>query len=284
MAAVEGSSEPLKYQTWVLKVYIHCEGCKKKVKKVLQNIEGVYTTSIDSQLHKVTVTGNVESETLIRKLVKSGKHAELWPEKTEKKEKKPAKSGAKNDKEAAKSGDNGGDGKKAVESSEGKPAAKNSEPTDAGGGQNESNSDEKPAGSPTSAPADEKSNESDTADKPSGGSGGKKKKKKGQNANNANNNGDESHVGPTSAEQLVGPPPSTSLPRQQLYPYPPYAQPVYAVSYNTAYPSTTHGASYYAAPPPYANMHPPQPYYYPPPPPESDNMFSDENPNGCSVM
>lgn len=27
-------------QTWVLKVSIHCEGCKKKVKKVLQSIEG----------------------------------------------------------------------------------------------------------------------------------------------------------------------------------------------------------------------------------------------------
>ncbi|XP_057475725.1 heavy metal-associated isoprenylated plant protein 36-like [Actinidia eriantha] len=71
--------EPLNYQTWVLKVSIHCEGCKRKVKKVLQSIDGVYTTTIDLQQHKVTVTGNVEAETLIKKLIKAGKHAEVWP-------------------------------------------------------------------------------------------------------------------------------------------------------------------------------------------------------------
>jgi hypothetical protein len=42
---------------------------------------GVYTTTVDSQQHKVTVTGNVEADTLIKKLLRSGKHAELWPEK-----------------------------------------------------------------------------------------------------------------------------------------------------------------------------------------------------------
>lgn len=70
--------EVLKAQTLVLKVHIHCEGCKKKVKRVLQRIEGVYTTTVDSAQQKVTVTGNVDSETLIKKLLKNGKHAELW--------------------------------------------------------------------------------------------------------------------------------------------------------------------------------------------------------------
>lgn len=40
---------------------------------------------------KVVVTGNVDSETLIKKLVKTGKHAELWPEKADSKEKKQSK-------------------------------------------------------------------------------------------------------------------------------------------------------------------------------------------------
>ncbi|CAA2996730.1 heavy metal-associated isoprenylated plant 36 [Olea europaea subsp. europaea] len=71
----------LQYTTWVLKVSMHCEGCKKKVKKVLQAIEGVYTTNIDMRQRKVTVTGNIDAQTLIKKLEKSGKHAELWPEK-----------------------------------------------------------------------------------------------------------------------------------------------------------------------------------------------------------
>lgn len=39
---------------------------------------GVYTTTIDVEQGKVTVTGNVDPSILIKKLVKSGKHAELW--------------------------------------------------------------------------------------------------------------------------------------------------------------------------------------------------------------
>ncbi|KAM3378204.1 heavy metal-associated isoprenylated plant protein 33 [Capsicum galapagoense] len=70
--------EMLKTQTCVLKVNIHCDGCKQKVKKKLQKIEGVYTVKIDVDQSKVTVTGNVDPATLIKKLVKSGKHAELW--------------------------------------------------------------------------------------------------------------------------------------------------------------------------------------------------------------
>lgn len=70
--------EFLKIQTCVLKVNIHCDGCKRKVKKILQKIDGVYTTSIDSEQGKVTVSGNVDPATLIKKLAKSGKHAEVW--------------------------------------------------------------------------------------------------------------------------------------------------------------------------------------------------------------
>ncbi|CAI9771009.1 unnamed protein product [Fraxinus pennsylvanica] len=70
--------EFLKIQTCVLKVHIHCEGCKHKVKKILQKIDGVYKTTIDSEQGKVTVSGNVDPETLIKKLSKKGKHAEIW--------------------------------------------------------------------------------------------------------------------------------------------------------------------------------------------------------------
>ncbi|XP_052191080.1 heavy metal-associated isoprenylated plant protein 32-like [Diospyros lotus] len=70
--------EFLKIQTCVLKVNIHCDGCKSKVKKTLQKIDGVYKILIDSEMGKVTVSGNVDPATLIKKLGKSGKHAELW--------------------------------------------------------------------------------------------------------------------------------------------------------------------------------------------------------------
>ncbi|KAK4854007.1 hypothetical protein QYF36_017615 [Acer negundo] len=68
----------MKLQSCVLRVNIDCDGCKSKVKKLLQKIDGVYTTAIDVEQGKVTVTGNVDPAILIRKLEKSGKHAELW--------------------------------------------------------------------------------------------------------------------------------------------------------------------------------------------------------------
>ncbi|CAI9758427.1 unnamed protein product [Fraxinus pennsylvanica] len=64
--------------TQVLKVHVHCHGCVQKVKKILRRIEGVYEVTIDAEEHKVTVSGNVDSATLIKKLAKTGKHAKLW--------------------------------------------------------------------------------------------------------------------------------------------------------------------------------------------------------------
>ncbi|KAK4804651.1 hypothetical protein SAY86_004468 [Trapa natans] len=65
-------------QICVLRVNIHCDGCKKKVNKLLQKIEGVDATLIDAELGKVTISGYVHPKVLIDTLVKSGKHAELW--------------------------------------------------------------------------------------------------------------------------------------------------------------------------------------------------------------
>ncbi|KAG5535368.1 hypothetical protein RHGRI_023209 [Rhododendron griersonianum] len=72
-----GSRTALEVQ--VLKVNVNCGGCKRKVKKLLRRIEGVYKVEIDTEQDKVTVTGTVDSDTLIKKLEKSGKHAEIWP-------------------------------------------------------------------------------------------------------------------------------------------------------------------------------------------------------------
>ncbi|KAF8093294.1 hypothetical protein N665_0385s0041 [Sinapis alba] len=69
--------EFMNIQTCVLKVNIHCEGCKQKVKKIFQKIEGVLGTKIDADQGKVTVSGSVDPSVLIEKLAKSGKHAEI---------------------------------------------------------------------------------------------------------------------------------------------------------------------------------------------------------------
>lgn len=73
------AAEPLQYTTTALRVSIHCEGCKKKVKKVLHSIEGVYKVTVDAAQHKVTVTGSVEAAALVRRLHKAGKQAAPWP-------------------------------------------------------------------------------------------------------------------------------------------------------------------------------------------------------------
>lgn len=91
---------------------------------------------------------------------------------------------------------------------------------------------------------------------------------------------------------------------------PPPPQVVHNVSYHTAHPSSGYGASYYAAPQPYSYaqvvrpgneiehqppyMYDPEPYtpsytsyttsYTPSQPSDSFELFSDENPNACSLM
>ncbi|KAG4911232.1 hypothetical protein JHK87_057348 [Glycine soja] len=62
----------------LLKVNIHCDGCEQKVKKILQKIDGVYSVNIDAERGKVMVSGHVDPAKLIKKLKRSGKHAELW--------------------------------------------------------------------------------------------------------------------------------------------------------------------------------------------------------------
>ncbi|KAA8545172.1 hypothetical protein F0562_019939 [Nyssa sinensis] len=275
---VEKSSEPLKYKTWLLKVSIHCEGCKRKVKKVLQNIEGVYTVNIESKQQKVTVTCNVDAEILIKKLIKSGKHAELWPEKADQVEKKSVKAKNKekqSDPESSEeSGHGGGDDKEkpavkfepvqdsaknSAGSGGGCSTAKNSEATgggakvsqdaaksSAGGQAAESKSEgQKPetgsAGEQSPA-ADKKGGENGGAEKSGGdGDGGKKKKKKGQNGNANGAQGEQPSASADDAPATTGSPNHGRGPPQISEP----------IDHS---PPRQHGYHY----------HPP--YYYPPPP------------------
>ncbi|XWS76536.1 hypothetical protein CRYUN_Cryun01aG0185100 [Craigia yunnanensis] len=278
-AADQDAAGVLKYKTWVLKVLIHCQGCNKKVKKVLQAIDGVYETTIDSQQHKVTVTGCVDSETLIKKLTKSGKYVELWPEKPEKKEKKPGKS--KND-EKQKDVEEAGDDHDPKNKSAEKPefsAAKNG---GSGGTKGTAGDDQPPAGDQMGG----ESEEPDSTAESGGGDGGKKKKKKGQKGN-PGPNGDASGDTLSALTLPDQAPPMASInlspPNQHMYPYAPmyYGPPLFGVSYNTTYPSSS--SSYYAP-----TMHP---NAYGPPPPSSDPIgkFNEDNDydddeSGCSIM
>ncbi|KAJ0052862.1 hypothetical protein Pint_01012 [Pistacia integerrima] len=284
----EETSQPLKYQTWVLKVFIHCEGCKKKVNKVLKGIDGVYTTLVDSQQHKVTVTGNVDAETLIKKLLRSGKHAELWPQMPEtKKEKKPEKP-KKNDKQKeAKDGQEirGDDDDKPDTPENAISSDKPQESADINGGE---------------------SKEETAAGGGCGSGGKKKKKKKGQTGNGGSENvGDATAAAgpdpagspmdtlepiPSMAKKNLGPP-QIDHPNHQGYPHPPPMYyppptPMYGVSYNTSYP--TANTSYYA-PAMHAYSYSQPPRYMPFPPSDPIHKFygdhhDDDNEALCSIM
>lgn len=245
---------------------------------------GVYTTTIDSHHQKVTVTGNVDAQVLIKKLLKTGKHAELWPEKPKEK-----KTGKGNDKE--------NDAENSEEEEDQPPESthlqlKISSPRiGAGnGGATVKFMVEQPPENVSSPAVENKGGGGG-----GGGQGGKKKKKKrGRkgNSNNGNNsnaagaasNGAESStglempkVGFTQAVDQVN-----LSPTQNVYHYPAgYApQQAYVVSYNAAYPTIPAAPGYYMPPSPYmyaSSSEQSQPL-------DSFEMLSDENPNGCCIV
>ncbi|KAK1354199.1 putative Chloroplast-targeted copper chaperone [Heracleum sosnowskyi] len=308
---MNNDNETINFQTWVLKVYIHCEGCKKKVKKVLQSIEGVYMTVVDSGEHKVTVTGNVDGQQLIKKLLKSGKQAELLPQTSQQVEKSPNKSKKNKPQNQPKNNpDNKPNGSGGKPETPGQDGGKIKEMKN-GSGQD-------PVEKPEPGNAGE-----GLVEHVVGGNvnGGGKKKKKGQNGNNAPNGGGNGNNGVTNApDGEIGAPKNVSglnpnpnpvsqmpvgpinigPPLEHMYPYPPNPypvnpyptpSPVYGLSYNTAYPTSS--SSYYAPPMydyTYSRSYPyPYPYYAPPQmdqaKPFSTNGYDhEEDESACSIM
>ncbi|XP_024004185.1 heavy metal-associated isoprenylated plant protein 35 isoform X1 [Eutrema salsugineum] len=317
---------PLPYKTCNLKVSIHCEGCKRKVKKILTTIEGVYRVDIDVKQNKVTVIGITSPEILLKKLLKSGKHAHLLPEIPDPVENKPV------DPKENKAVDPKGKNKKKKKTEE-KPEVTDtdkpeSDNPDAAGECSSGNGGETcdpvkeekkvvviekvsvPAESPAPSPVDTPAPAEEKKAEESSGNVGKKKKKKGQKISCDNN----SSGGPVRTRSL--PPPlitpetdhdrpfnrndghrnlaNNNPPPHDMYHYPPnYFAPqiMYGLCYNVAQPPVSiDGASYYSPAPPhaYAYMHPgylpSDQNPFPSRPSDSFELFSDENPNGCSVM
>ncbi|KAI7753903.1 hypothetical protein M8C21_023577 [Ambrosia artemisiifolia] len=278
-------------QTWILKVYIHCEGCKKKVYKVLQSIDGrVYKTVIDAKEHKVTVTGSVNGEVLVQKLLKSGKHAEILPESFAATAVADNASG-NSKKKKKKQGNKQNDVVTTVDEDE----LVNDEQNESKEGGNVEIADP--------AITDGGGNLNGV-----GGGGKKKKNKKKKGGNNASPNGDTegeptlnspTETGVTaenataSMEQLNLRPQVPQMVYSTPYDLPPYQNyyptPAYGVSYSTSYPSAE--SSYYTPPVyGYAQSHPS--VFYPVPPPPSSyrrsafDDYDDEGGEGrvCAIM
>ncbi|OWM63513.1 heavy metal-associated isoprenylated plant protein 36-like [Punica granatum] len=287
--SAEAVPETLKYQTWILKVPIHCGGCERKVKRVLQSIDGVFTTNIDSRLHKVVVTGDVDSETLIKKLVKSGKQAELWSEKKHGKLKK-------------KDGDNSKDSKDDSQDHEAATdkAEKSEKPVENRDANDTKDSDNE--GENTSSETDEKANMVTTVINNGGGGGGGKKKKKKKKKKGQNANPEGCKDAPTGSQpHNAGPDPlslapaslNTNRPDHNMdafpQPFPHYAPAMYGASYRTTNPSN--GFSYYYASPmhysylhshhmgPYQPHYPIKSYHYG----HDEPYYDEDDEGGCSI-
>ncbi|KAG4923209.1 hypothetical protein GLYMA_18G019300v4 [Glycine max] len=66
-------------QTVELKVMMDCDGCVLKVRKTLSSLDGVESVEINRKQQKVTVTGYVEPNKVLKKAKSTGKKAEIWP-------------------------------------------------------------------------------------------------------------------------------------------------------------------------------------------------------------
>ena len=268
---------------------------------------GVFTTTIDQQQQKVTVIGSVGVDILIRKLIKAGKHAEIWPENLTGKEKTSGKSKKAKEKwntenvqnnstEISESNINS-DKNKVVETA-GNCNGENQSSNPKNGG----NSLEKPPSGPQAPAAGNKGGQNEGAARKSGeGGSGKKKKKKaqgggggggsGSNGSGPAPNSGHAHTGLQSAGQTVAPEMgqlNLSPTRQQSYTYPDgyYPPMVYLTTYNKFYPmGRMGGPSYYVQPSPYTCAGWDQETYRMQSGPlVSFEIFSDENASGCFIM
>lgn len=262
-------------------------------------IVGVFTTTIDPQQQKVTVTGNVAVETLIRKLAKAGKHAEVLPvnlpakgkdsnkaknsNKSEQRDKEQKKNNSSENSTESNHSSSGKD--KVVENAEKCMGEKNS---------NKTKTKVSPGKSPASCKKPGKDNKG-------GGDSGKKKMKKvesGGETGTRNNglssasNGAPAHIGSGfhSPGKVVGQVNLSPTRQQQpymLYPetcYPPLVQ-QYA-AYNRLCPMGTMDCpSYYVPPLPYmCSGLDRDSYQFQSTPLIPFEFFSDENANGCFIM
>lgn len=220
--------------------------------------------------------GNVDGDTLLKKLAKTGKSAELWPQNSRKSKKKKNKKDP-NDKDDENSTD---DEKIAEEIGNPKKDGNATEPEE----------------------VEEEDGEQEVVAQPSGGGGGgKKKKKKKKKGKTGQGNSEGANGAPVSASGESFPPTKTmgppvyeanySPPRHVIPPYSQsyHAVPEYGLSYSTAPPPSSGSASGYAyAHPMYSYMHSRQYDYYPPPPPsdpvDDRGDYYDDDASGCSIM
>ncbi|CAI9096720.1 OLC1v1032925C1 [Oldenlandia corymbosa var. corymbosa] len=62
-----------------IKVKMDCDGCERRVKNAVSDIKGVKSVDVSRKESRVTVTGNVDPDKVLKKVLSTGKKAEFWP-------------------------------------------------------------------------------------------------------------------------------------------------------------------------------------------------------------
>ncbi|CAM8954028.1 unnamed protein product [Rhodiola kirilowii] len=71
--------QPLSLQTIDLKVRMCCEGCERVVKRAIFKLRGIDSVEVDLKMEKVTVTGYIDRNKVLKAVRRRGKRAEFWP-------------------------------------------------------------------------------------------------------------------------------------------------------------------------------------------------------------
>ncbi|KAI3712956.1 hypothetical protein L1987_71526 [Smallanthus sonchifolius] len=66
-------------QTVEIKVKMDCDGCERRVKNSVKHMKGVKTVEVNRKQSRVTVTGYVEPNHVLKRIKSTGKRAEFWP-------------------------------------------------------------------------------------------------------------------------------------------------------------------------------------------------------------
>ncbi|KAJ8631062.1 hypothetical protein MRB53_024385 [Persea americana] len=66
-------------QTVELKVKMDCDGCERRVRNAVCSLKGAKTVDVNRKQSRVTVTGYVDPNKVLKKVKSTGKRAEFWP-------------------------------------------------------------------------------------------------------------------------------------------------------------------------------------------------------------
>ncbi|KAL8105857.1 heavy metal-associated isoprenylated plant protein 21-like [Apium graveolens] len=67
------------FQTVDIKVKMDCDGCERRVRSSVSSMKGVKSVEVVRKQSRVSVTGYVEPNKVLKKVRSTGKRAELWP-------------------------------------------------------------------------------------------------------------------------------------------------------------------------------------------------------------